>query len=136
MLKRLINGEIALGFLSATVFWICVLGWQAANAPTEKEKQECYEAAKKSGHKTEDCKTFWERTTSDPIAFYTLGTFIFTAVIGAATGLLWSVTRISSIAALRQADVMVAVESPFPLIAQVKLVQFVVIPGETVVADP
>src|SRR5579864_8784610 len=87
MLKR--NAELVLGFLFAAVFWIAVLGWVTSYVPTEIEKQECQQAAKKSGRKTEECKTFWERTTSDPVAFYALGTFVFTAVVGISTYFLW-----------------------------------------------
>lgn len=71
MLKRL-NPEIVLGFLVATIFWIGVVGWQSSYAPTEKQKDECYETAKKTGHKADECKTFWEKTTSDPIALFNL----------------------------------------------------------------
>src|SRR5439155_17726172 len=56
----------------ASIFWACVLGWQASYAPTEIEKQACYQAAEKSGHKIEECKTWWERATTDPVAVFTL----------------------------------------------------------------
>jgi hypothetical protein len=82
---RWVNPEIALGFLVATVFWVAVLGWETADSLTEKQKQECYEAAKASGHKAEECKTLWERTTSDPVAF-------FTFVLSVSTIGLWIVT--------------------------------------------
>src|SRR5215211_5224762 len=62
-----------------------VLGWQASFAPTEQQKNECYEAAKKSGHKTEESKTLWEKTTTDPVAF-------FTFVLSASTIGLWIAT--------------------------------------------
>jgi hypothetical protein len=77
------------GFLIATVFWIVVLGWQAAYAPTEMEKQQCYEAAQKSSHKSEECKTLWERTTSDPVAFFTFWLVISTIGLGISTVMLW-----------------------------------------------
>jgi hypothetical protein len=88
-MRKFFNGEIALGLLLASLFWISVLGWQAAHAPTEREKAECQEQAQKSGHKTEECKTLWERTTSDPVAFFTLWIAIFTAVLGGSTIALW-----------------------------------------------
>jgi hypothetical protein len=88
-LLRLANPEIAFGFVIATVFWIGVLGWQAAYAPSEIEKRQCQEAAHKSGHKSEDCKTLWERTTSDPVAFFTFWLVISTVGLGASTVLLW-----------------------------------------------
>jgi hypothetical protein len=69
--KRL-NPEISLGFLVASLFWIGVVGWQSSHAPAEKQNAECYEAAKKTGYKNEECKTFWERTTNDPIALFNL----------------------------------------------------------------
>lgn len=84
-----LKAEIVFGFLIATVFWTAVLGWQAAYAPTVAEKQKCYDAADKSGHKTEECKSIWERTTSDPVAFFTFWLVISTVGLGASTLLLW-----------------------------------------------
>src|SRR5579864_3041457 len=86
---RWLKAEIVIGFLIATLFWIAVLGWQAAYAPTDAEKQKCYETTEKSGHKTEECKTFWERTTSDPIAFFTFWLFVSTVGLGVSTVMLW-----------------------------------------------
>jgi hypothetical protein len=86
---RCLRAEIVLGFLIATVFWTGVLGWQAAYAPTDAEKQKCYEATEQSGHKAEECKTLWERTTSDPVAFFTLWLVIFTGGLTVSTVLLW-----------------------------------------------
>jgi hypothetical protein len=88
-LLKLINPEIALGFLLATVFWIVVLGWQAAYSPSEIEKQKCQETAEKSGTKGEECKTLWERTTSDPVAFFTFWLVVFTGGLGISTIMLW-----------------------------------------------
>jgi hypothetical protein len=88
-LLRLANPEIAFGFVLATVFWIGVLGWQAAYAPSEMEKKKCHEAAEKSGHKTEECKSLWERTTSDPVAFFTFWLVVSTVGLGVSTVLLW-----------------------------------------------
>jgi hypothetical protein len=79
--------ELVLGALLATVVWVGVLGWQASYAPTEIEKQECYEAAKKAAHKTEECKSLWEKTTTDPVAF-------FTFVLSVSTIGLWVATAI------------------------------------------
>ncbi len=81
MLKRL-NPEISLGFVIASLLWIAVLGWQSSYSLPENEKQRCYEEARKPGHKDEECKTFWERTTSDPIAFFTFTLSIVTLALG------------------------------------------------------
>lgn len=80
-----LNPLIAIGFLVATLFWAGVLGWQASYAPTEIEKQKCYAAAHESGSKSEECKTLWEKTTSDPVAF-------FTFVLAVSTIGLWGAT--------------------------------------------
>lgn len=72
MLRFWPRGEIALGFLIGALFWIPVLGWQASYSPTERQKEECYETAKKTGHKADECKSFWEKVTSDPIALFNL----------------------------------------------------------------
>src|SRR5207249_4723879 len=69
----------------ASIFWVGVLGWQAAYAPTERQKQVCYEATKKTGHKTEECESFWERTTTDPVALFTLILAISTVGLWGAT---------------------------------------------------
>ncbi|MFZ1922290.1 MAG: hypothetical protein WAU57_11740 [Xanthobacteraceae bacterium] len=95
MLKRL-NPEISLGFLLATILWIGVLGWSLSYAPTDVEKQDCQQAAKAAGHKTEECKTLWERTTSDPVAFFTFVLSISTIALFASTAALWFVTRRSA----------------------------------------
>ncbi|MEA2818909.1 MAG: hypothetical protein QOJ86_913 [Bradyrhizobium sp.] len=88
-MKRALNPEVALGFLVATVLWTGVLGWQASYAPTDNEKRQCEEAAHKSGHKSEECKTLWERTTSDPVAFFTFWLVVSTIGLGISTVLLW-----------------------------------------------
>jgi hypothetical protein len=84
-----LRGEIALGFLIASVFWAGVPGWQAAYAPTDAEKQKCYEAAHNAGHKNEECKSFWEKTTSDPVALFTLVLAISTIGLWVATVFLY-----------------------------------------------
>jgi hypothetical protein len=81
-------------------------------------------------------ETFWQRTFNDPTAFFTLWVAAFTGVLGFSTIGLWFVNRTAANAALRQANVMIAVESPIPLIMGFNIVQFSQIPGETVVADP
>lgn len=96
-----LNPEIALGLLVATVFWTGVLGWQAAYTPTERIKNECYEAAQKSGHKTEECKSLWERTTSDPVA-------LFTFVLSVSTIGLWLVTWRSGVRQTRDMEGAIA----------------------------
>ena len=82
---RRLNPEISLGFLVASLFWIGVLGWQPSYSLTEKQKADCYEAAKKTGYKNEECKNFWERTTSDPIALFNL-------ILALSTVGLWTAT--------------------------------------------
>src|SRR5258708_1983324 len=96
MMKRL-NPEMILGALLATIFWAAMLGWQASYAPTDQEKRECYETAKKSGHKTEDCKSLWEKTTSDPVALFTC--FLFVSTVG-----LWGATILLYFAGKRQLE--------------------------------
>jgi hypothetical protein len=88
-MRRALNPEIALGFLIATLLWIGVLGWQASYAPTDSEKRQCEETAHKSGHKAEECKTLWERTTTDPVAFFTFWLVVSTIGLGVSTVLLW-----------------------------------------------
>jgi hypothetical protein len=92
MLRKLLgfaNPGIAFGFALASVFWVAVLGWQAAYAPSEVEKRQCEEAAHKSGFKSEECKTIWERTTTDPVAFFTFWLVVFTGGLGVSTVMLW-----------------------------------------------
>jgi hypothetical protein len=96
MMPRRTNPEILLGLLLASLFWIVVLGWQASYFPRSQQANDCYETAKKAGTKTDDCKGFWERTTSDPTAAFTLGIFIFNIVLRLSTVALWQVTRRST----------------------------------------
>jgi hypothetical protein len=72
MLRFLQRSEIALGFLLGVLFWLPILGWQASYSPTERQKEECYDRAKNTGYKQDECKSFWEKTTSDPIALFNL----------------------------------------------------------------
>jgi hypothetical protein len=97
--------EMALGALFASLLWAGIWGWSDSYAPSEKQKQECQEAAQKSGAKTDECKSLWERTTSDPIALYTFGVFIFTGVLGVSTLALWQVTRVAAFAAKDSAEI-------------------------------
>jgi hypothetical protein len=45
-------------------------------------------------------------------------------------------TRLAALAAQRQANVIMAVESPIPVVVALKLTQYTQIPGETFAADP
>jgi hypothetical protein len=85
MANRFRIPEMVLGALWSSLFWAIILAWQAAYAPTELEKQHCYETLQKTGQKAEECKTFWERTTSDPVA-------AFTFVLALSTIALWITT--------------------------------------------
>ncbi len=116
MLKRL-NPEISLGFVVASLFWIAVLGWQSSYSLPENEKQRCYEEAKKAGHKDEECKTFWERTTTDPVAFFTFTLTIVTLALGAISVRQFhylkrsdETARIAANAAAQSAEAQIAVE--------------------------
>lgn len=91
--------------------WVCfaaVMGFAvggsfiSAIAPiSEVEKQRCYQGADAGHYKADECKTFWERSTTDPVAFYTLGLFVFTGVLAVSTAFLWDATQQ---AAVRQSD--------------------------------
>jgi hypothetical protein len=81
--------EIALGFLLASLFWIGILGWQASHSSDNNHAEECIEIAKKAGFKTDECKSFLQRSASDPVAAFTL-------VLSLSTIALWLVTRRSA----------------------------------------
>ena len=104
-MRKSLNAEIAIGFLVASVFWIGVVAWQSSYSPNENEKHQCEESARKSGQKSEECKTIWERTTSDPVALFTFGIFIFTTVLAVSTGFLWAATRDTARAGRRAAEI-------------------------------
>ena len=87
---RLLNFQVAIGFLLATVFWMMVVVWQSAYAPTEMERQKCQETAEKAGRNGAECRTLWEKTTTDPVAFFTLWLMIFTGGLTVSTILLWN----------------------------------------------
>jgi hypothetical protein len=89
MLNRFRIPEAALGALVGFCLSLGVWGWIDSYGPTERQKDECYEAAKKTGQKGDECKSFWERTTYDPIAFFTLVLAISTAGLWVATALLY-----------------------------------------------
>lgn len=80
------NPEIAIGFLVASIFWVGVLVWQPSHSLSEIDERQCEETARKSGHNSEECKTFWEKTTTDPVAFFTFWLVVSTIGLWAATG--------------------------------------------------
>jgi hypothetical protein len=86
--------EIVLGFLLASLFWIGILGWQASQTTDNVSAVECDNVAKKAGFKIDECKTFLQRTVSDPVA-------AFTFVLSVSTIALWLVTRRSTYIAER-----------------------------------
>jgi hypothetical protein len=92
-INRLIRGEIALGFYLAALFWTPVVGWINSFTLTEEQKNECYEAAKEAARKTEECKTIWEKTTSDPVAFFTFVLAVSTIGLWGATVALYAAGR-------------------------------------------
>jgi hypothetical protein len=53
--------------------------------PRSGKEKACYQAAAKTGHNTEQCKTLWERTTTDPVALFTLVLSIATVGLWVAT---------------------------------------------------
>jgi hypothetical protein len=85
MLKRLTNGEFVLAMLAASLFWIVVVGWATSYAPTDPQKDACYQSAAKSGRNIDECKSFWEKATSDPIAAFTFVLAISTVGLWIAT---------------------------------------------------
>jgi hypothetical protein len=99
LINHLINGEIAIGWTFATLFWIGVLGWATSYDPTNPEKEACYQAAAKSGRSTDECKSFWEQTTSQPVAMFTL-------VLAGSTIGLWVATGIGIISQSRQTRII------------------------------
>jgi hypothetical protein len=116
-MKRL-NPEISVGFLLASLFWIGVLGWQSSYSPTERQKDECYETAKKTGYKADECKSFWERTTSDPIALFNLILAFSTVGLWVATIFLYragekqiGIAKDAADSAKESAEAAIAVES-------------------------
>jgi hypothetical protein len=112
MLRRLTNGEFALAVLVASLFWICVLIYATSYRPSDPQKEGCYQAAEKSGRSTEECKSFWEKTTSDPVAMFTLILAISTVGLWVATFSLYragerqiAVARTAADAAEKSAEV-------------------------------
>jgi hypothetical protein len=85
MLNQSKNDKAVMAFVCATLFWVAVLGWATSYSPTDPQKKACYETAAKSGRDTSECKTFWERTTSEPIALFTF--FLAFSTVG-----LWAAT--------------------------------------------
>jgi hypothetical protein len=72
--------------LAAIVFAVALVGLiilyssQPPNEPEQQQHSEKYEA---SQQKRELSKSFWQRTTEDPIAFFTLWLAIFTMILSA-----------------------------------------------------
>lgn len=116
MLKRL-NPEITIGLLLASLFWIGVIGWQSSYSLSGNEQQRCYEEILKTQHKSEECKSFWERTTSDPVAFFTFTLTVVTLALGAISVRQFhylkqsdATSRIAADAARTSADALISAE--------------------------
>jgi hypothetical protein len=134
LVERLHTIAVYIAFVFLTG-WLLVGSLHSPPASEVRHDQPSTEETGKNakGHQRE---TFWQRTFNDPTAFFTLWVAAFTGILSFSTIGLWSVTKIAANAALRQANVMIAVEAPMPLILAFNIVQYSQIPGETVVADP
>src|SRR5580693_3535617 len=64
---------------------LMVVGTQSLRAPVPAEQyQECLDTAQKDHAKQAQCKTdesLWQRTLSDPVAYYTVWLTAFTAML-------------------------------------------------------
>jgi hypothetical protein len=92
-MNRLIRGDVAFGFFCAGIFWLAVMGWATSFMPTTQEKEACYQAAKKASRDTGECKSFWEKTTSEPVALFTLVLAFSTVGLWIATIALYRSTK-------------------------------------------
>jgi hypothetical protein len=134
MLVKLHKVAVSVAFVLLTG-WLLAGSLHAPPASNVGHNQTTDESATKN-EKRNPRETFWQRTFNDPTAFFTLWVAAFTSILSFSTIGLYVVTRIAANAALRQANVMMAVESPMPLVVGFNIVQYAQIPGETVVADP
>jgi hypothetical protein len=69
------------------------LAWTASSVPPRPAPIQSQEKNGPAHEKGESSKTLWEKTAADPVALFTLGVLIFTAVLAASTIALWCVTR-------------------------------------------
>jgi hypothetical protein len=69
--------------------------WQGHPGHAEAKQQECYGLAKTLKFKTDECRTFFEKLTTDPVAMFTL-------VLAVSTLLLWWATLSVSRSAKRE----------------------------------
>lgn len=65
------NPEFLAGFLFGIIFLISASLWTSAYFQEAPNKQKCDAETKSGSKKTEECKTFWQRTTYDPAGFFT-----------------------------------------------------------------
>jgi hypothetical protein len=96
----------------------------------EKTKQEAAERAAKNQF---DTNTLYLSAATVVVAFLQ---FVAIGIQAAFLWLAFKAAKDAADAAQRQASVMMAVESPMPLIVGFKFAQYSQIPGETVVVDP
>lgn len=95
MLSKTVNTAWVLAFLLfISGFGFCV--WDAEHSRRATHYQANYEYHYEH-HEGHDGKSFWERTTEDPVTLYTLWLAIFTAVLSLSTIGLWVVTWRGSI---------------------------------------
>jgi hypothetical protein len=151
---------VGLAVFAAWVFMVLPLitAWQAYQFAHPAGYSQPYERSDNAdaheGRESKLGKTFWEKTEDDPTAYFTLWLMVFTGVLATSTMGLWAVTWRSSVrqsrdmqssidvatkaanASERQANVLIAVEAPMPIVVAIKLAQYSQIPGQTVVVDP
>lgn len=83
--------EIVLGALLAVA--VFAMGFLASSVlPPQPPDKAAYQEAKTEAPKDQPPKTFWQRTTDDPVAFFTLIITIFTGVSVFSNVMLWLVT--------------------------------------------
>lgn len=91
--------EIVLGMLIASSLFILVFLFASTQPPQPAKDQQTASECGGGNCEGQIRETFWQRTITDPVAFFTLWVAVFTLVLGAATiGLLRATNRSAQIA--------------------------------------
>jgi hypothetical protein len=126
-MSRYRNAELVLGALGSTLLWVALFTWLASYTPSEKQKEECFARVKTGNLKLDECKNFWEKVASDPIAFFTIVLAFSTVGLWFATYRLYlagerqiDAAQSAADAAQRSADSFIATERPHLFISAIE----------------
>ncbi len=93
-----VRDALCLGILLSVTAFLVTSAYLGNVVPPEPQHRAQHQAEESNKHNNPNVtETFWQKTTSDPVAFFTFCLMAFTAVLAASTIGLWLVTKAASV---------------------------------------